>query len=395
MKHILIGVTGSIAAYKAIDLVSQLSKDPNLDVDVIMTKSACEFVQPLSFEALLKKKVYLDTFNSQDGEVNHIALAKKSDLMIMVPASANSIAKVVLGLADDMLSSTWLAGTCQKMICPAMNTHMFENPITQNNLMLAKKYGIHIVEPASGHLACGDTGKGKLAAVEDILEEIYAALEPKRLAGKTVLVSAGPTQEAMDPVRFITNHSSGKMGYAIARQAARMGAKVILVSGPVQQKTPLHTNRIDVTSAKEMAEAILKQAPSADYIIMSAAVADYRPQNIASQKIKKNDDTLTLSLTKTTDILKTLGQNKKENQIICGFAMETENLLENAQKKLIGKNCDMIVANSIATKGAGFQTDTNIATFLTQTNTQSFPLMSKDELAKKILITLLEMRNPQ
>lgn len=395
MKHILIGVTGSIAAYKACDLVSQLSKQDDLDIDVIMTKSACEFVNPLSFEALIKKKVYLDLFDSKDGEVNHIALAKKADLMVMVPASANSIAKVVHGIADDMLSSTWLAGTCPKIICPAMNTHMYENPVTQNNLKTARQLGMVLVDPASGHLACGDSGKGKLAPVAEILEEIHYCLEDKILQGKRILISAGPTQEDLDPVRFITNHSSGKMGYALALNAAAMGADVTLISGPVQLKTPLHTQRIDITSSAQMAQAVFQHADHADYIIMSAAVADYRPTSRAEHKIKKSSGSLTLEMEKTTDILWTLGQKKNAHQFICGFAMETENLESNAKEKLSKKNCDMIVANSLVTPGAGFQTDTNIALLITAEKTEQMPLMSKDELAREILKRLLKLEEKQ
>jgi len=391
MKHIVLGVTGSIAAYKACDLVSQLSKIKDIEIDVIMTKAACEFITPLTFESLLHKKVYLDPFISLDGQINHITLAQKADLMVMVPASANSIAKVVNGLANDLLSDTWLAATCPKMIFPAMNTNMYENPITKHNIELAKSYGISVIEPTVGHLACGQNGKGKLVAVDEIVEVILAALEEKQLSKKKILISAGPTQEALDPVRFITNHSTGKMGYALAKQASRMGAKVTLVSGPSQLKAPLNTTLINVTSSQDMANVILAQAPNFDYIIMSAAVADYRPQNIASQKIKKHDQTLTVNLEKTTDILATLGQQKKANQILCGFAMETENLIENASLKLEKKNCDMIVANSIAQKDAGFGVDTNIATFITKTGTKAIPLVLKEGLAKEILLTLKQM----
>lgn len=391
MKHIVLGVTGSIAAYKACDLVSQLSKIKDIEIDVIMTKAACEFITPLTFESLLHKKVYLDPFISLDGQINHITLAQKADLMVMVPASANSIAKVVNGLANDLLSDTWLAATCPKMIFPAMNTNMYENPITKHNIELAKSYGISVIEPSVGHLACGQNGKGKLVAVDEIVEVILAALEEKQLSGKRILISAGPTQEALDPVRFITNHSTGKMGYALAKQASRMGAEVTLVSGPSQLKAPLNTTLINVTSSQDMANVILAQAPNFDYIIMSAAVADYRPQNVASQKIKKHDQTLTVNLEKTTDILATLGQQKKANQILCGFAMETENLIENASLKLEKKNCDMIVANSIAQKDAGFGVDTNIATFIKKTGTKTIPLMLKESLAKEILLTLKQM----
>ncbi len=391
MKHIVLGVTGSIAAYKACDLVSQLSKIKDIEIDVIMTKAACEFITPLTFESLLHKKVYLDPFISLDGQINHITLAQKADLMVMVPASANSIAKVVNGLANDLLSDTWLAATCPKMIFPAMNTNMYENPITKHNIELAKSYGISVIEPIVGHLACGQNGKGKLVAVDEIVEVILDALEEKQLSKKKILISAGPTQEALDPVRFITNHSTGKMGYALAKQASRMGAEVTLVSGPSQLKAPLNTTLINVTSSQDMANVILAQAPNFDYIIMSAAVADYRPQNVASQKIKKHDQTLTVNLEKTTDILATLGQQKKANQILCGFAMETENLIENASLKLEKKNCDMIVANSIAQKDAGFGVDTNIATFITKTGTKAIPLMLKESLAKEILLTLKQM----
>lgn len=391
MKHIVLGVTGSIAAYKACDLVSQLSKIKDIEVDVIMTKGACEFVTPLSFESLLQKKVYLDPFMSYDGQINHITLAKKADLMVMVPASANSIAKVVHGQACDLLSDTWLAATCPKLIFPAMNVHMYENPITQHNLALAKTYGMQVFEPATGHLACGDSGKGKLLPVNDIVSIILDALEAKPLLGKRILISAGPTQEAIDPVRYITNHSSGKMGYAIAKQASMMGADVTLVSGPSSLQAPLNTKLLKITSSQEMADTIISLAPDFDYIIMSAAVADYRPIHVASQKIKKNDGTLTLQLEKTTDILATLGQNKKAHQILCGFAMETENLIENAKGKLAKKNCDMIVANSIAQKDAGFGVDTNIATFITKDNQTTLPKMLKEQLAKEILLTLKKM----
>lgn len=391
MKHVLICVTGSIAAYKACDLVSQLSKDKDLCVDVLMTKSACEFVQPLSFEALLKKKVYLSTFDSIDGEIHHISLAKKADLMVMVPASANSIAKVVHGIADDLLTSTWLAGYCPKLICPAMNTHMYENPATQDNLAKAKSYGIHIMEPDAGHLACGDSGKGKLPSVNDILAEIYYLLADKPLKGQNILVSAGPTQEAIDPVRYITNHSSGKMGYAIAKQASLLGANVTLVSGPTNLASPNHVTTIPVVSNQNMADTILSLSDKQDIIIMSAAIADYRPQTIASQKIKKHDGELTLKLEKTIDILETLGKQKSPHQILCGFAMETENLIENATIKLNKKNCDMIVANSLTKEGAGFQGDTNVATLLTIEGKEPLPLMSKDALAKEILMRLADM----
>ena len=391
MKHIVLGVTGSIAAYKACDLVSQLSKIKDIEIDVIMTKAACEFITPLTFESLLHKKVYLDPFISLDGQINHITLAQKADLMVMVPASANSIAKVVNGLANDLLSDTWLAATCPKMIFPAMNTNMYENPITKHNIELAKSYGISVIEPIVGHLACGQNGKGKLVAVDEIVEVILDALEEKQLSKKKILISAGPTQEALDPVRFIKNHSTGKIGYSLAKQASRMGAEVTLVSGPSQLKAPLNTTLINVTSSQDMANVILAQAPNFDYIIMSAAVADYRPQNVASQKIKKHDQTLTVNLEKTTDILATLGQQKKANQILCGFAMETENLIENASLKLEKKNCDMIVANSIAQKDAGFGVDTNIATFITKTGTKAIPLMLKESLAKEILLTLKQM----
>lgn len=391
MKHIIVAVTGSIAAYKACDLVSQLSKDKDLDVDVIMTQAACQFVQPLSFEALLHKKVYLDPFVSQDGMINHIYLAQKADLMIMVPASANSIAKISHGLACDLLSDTWLAATCPKIICPAMNVHMYENAATKRNLAAVQKDGVIVVEPTTGHLACGDTGKGKLADVSDILEAVYLSLTKPLLKGKRILISAGPTQEAIDPVRYITNHSTGKMGYALAKAAARFKAEVTLVSGPTQLKCPPTVRLIQVTSAKEMAEAILREAESHDYIIMSAAVADYRPEHTAQQKIKKSTAKMSLNLTKTTDILYTLGQNKKDGQLLCGFAMETENLLTNAKEKLEKKNCDLLVANSIAQAGAGFAVDTNIATLLSKDGEVNLPLMSKDDLAKQILLTLKEL----
>lgn len=393
MKNLIIAVTGSISAYKALDLVSQLVKTKQYNLEIIMTKAACEFVQPLSFESLIHKKVHVDPFHSSTGEVMHIKLATWADYIVMVPASANSIAKVTYGLCDNMLTDTWLAATCPKMICPAMNTHMYTSDVTQYNIHTLKNRGVYIVEPATGHLACGTEGKGKLADVKDILEAIAIMTSEHPLKGKRILINAGPSQEAIDPVRYLTNHSSGKMGYAIARQAKRLGATVTLVSGPTALEAPKVDTFVPIISAKEMAEAILSCADDYDYIILSAAIADFTPSTYAPHKIKKGSDTLQLPLEKTTDILKTLGSKKKPHQKLCGFCMETQDLLLNALKKLETKRCDMIVANSLLDQGAGFQTDTNKVTLVTSNSQEELPLLSKDEVAKRILLKLYEMEN--
>lgn len=391
-KRIVVGVSGGIAAYKACDLVSKLSKK-DYEVKVILTKHAEKFVSKLTFEALCHNYVETDLFDeSNEDPIAHITLAKWADLMIIVPATANIIAKVTHGISDDLLSTTFLACNKHKMICPAMNTQMYENPITQKNIQACKDLGYQILDPVVGHLACNDTGRGKMIEPADIVEAIDNYFNTSnKLSGKTVLISAGPTQEAMDPVRFISNHSSGKQGYAIAKAAKAMGANVILVSGPVQLEKIEGIQTIDVTSALDMFEAIKQNADKADYIIMAAAVSDYRPENIAEHKIKKSDDTIEMTFVKNPDILAYLGQHKTKKQIICGFAMETQDLDKNAKEKLEKKNCDMLIANNLFVSGAGFQTDTNIVSLLTKDSIEHLPKLSKEELGQKILETMMKI----
>lgn len=391
-KRIVVGVSGGIAAYKACDLVSKLSKK-DYEVKVILTKHAEKFVSKLTFEALCHNYVETDLFDeSNEDPIAHITLAKWADLMIIVPATANIIAKVTHGISDDLLSTTFLACNKHKMICPAMNTQMYENPITQKNIQACKDLGYQILDPVVGHLACNDTGRGKMIEPADIVEAIDNYFNTSnKLSGKTVLISAGPTQEAMDPVRFISNHSSGKQGYAIAKAAKTMGANVILVSGPVQLEKIEGIQTIDVTSALDMFEAIKQNADKADYIIMAAAVSDYRPENIAEHKIKKSDDTIEMTFVKNPDILAYLGQCKTKKQIICGFAMETQDLDKNAKEKLEKKNCDMLIANNLFVSGAGFQTDTNIVSLLTKDSIEHLPKLSKEELGQKILETMMKI----
>lgn len=391
-KRIVVGVSGGIAAYKACDLVSKLSKK-DYEVKVILTKHAEKFVSKLTFEALCHNYVETDLFDeSNEDPIAHITLAKWADLMIIVPATANIIAKVTHGISDDLLSTTFLACNKHKMICPAMNTQMYENPITQKNIQACKNLGYQILDPVVGHLACNDTGRGKMIEPADIVEAIDNYFNTSnKLSGKTVLISAGPTQEAMDPVRFISNHSSGKQGYAIAKAAKAMGANVILVSGPVQLEKIEGIQTIDVTSALDMFEAIKQNADKADYIIMAAAVSDYRPENIAEHKIKKSDDTIEMTFVKNPDILAYLGQCKTKKQIICGFAMETQDLDKNAKEKLEKKNCDMLIANNLFVSGAGFQTDTNIVSLLTKDSIEHLPKLSKEELGQKILETMMKI----
>lgn len=391
-KRIVVGVSGGIAAYKACDLVSKLSKK-DYEVKVILTKHAEKFVSKLTFEALCHNYVETDLFDeSNEDPIAHITLAKWADLMIIVPATANIIAKVTHGISDDLLSTTFLACNKHKMICPAMNTQMYENPITQKNIQACKDLGYQILDPVVGHLACNDTGRGKMIEPADIVEAIDNYFNTSnKLSEKTVLISAGPTQEAMDPVRFISNHSSGKQGYAIAKAAKAMGANVILVSGPVQLEKIEGIQTIDVTSALDMFEAIKQNADKADYIIMAAAVSDYRPENIAEHKIKKSDDTIEMTFVKNPDILAYLGQHKTKKQIICGFAMETQDLDKNAKEKLEKKNCDMLIANNLFVSGAGFQTDTNIVSLLTKDSIEHLPKLSKEELGQKILETMMKI----
>ena len=385
-KTVLLGVTGGIAAYKIANLASALVK-LHADVNVIMTQNATNFINPITFESLTGNKCIVDTFDRNfKFKVEHIALAELADVFMIAPASANVIGKIANGIADDMLTTTFMACKKKKILAPAMNTNMYENPIVQDNIKKLKDYGMEIIEPATGYLACGATGSGKLPDEKILLEYILREIAyEKDLSGKTVLVTAGPTREAVDPVRFISNHSTGKMGYAIARCASLRGARVILVSGPVSIEPPLFAELLPVVSAEDMYNAVMKYKDEADIIIKSAAVADYTPVTISSEKIKKQDGDMRIELKRTRDILKELGQSRRENQFICGFAMETENLIENAVKKLESKNVDMIVANSLKTEGAGFGTDTNVVTLITKDGKTELPLMSKDEVAMKIL----------
>lgn len=391
-KTVLLGVSSSIAAYKAAALASFLKKQ-GASVHVIMTKNAVQFISPLTFEELTGNRCVVDTFDRNfTYQVEHVALAKQADLAIVAPATANVLAKLSWGLADDMLTTTLLACRCPRLAAPAMNTAMYENPVTQDNLKRLKEYGWTLLEPAVGLLACGDVGAGKMMEPADMIPFIQRELAfEKTMAGKKVLVTAGPTQEALDPVRYITNHSTGKMGYAIARAAAMKGAEVTLVSGPVALPAPPFVERVDVRSAREMFEAVTGRSGEQDMIIMAAAVADYRPAEVSKEKIKKKDSSLELSLEKTDDILKYLGEHKNPSQLLCGFAMETQNLLRNAREKLVNKHLDMIVANSLKVAGAGFAGDTNVVTLITDKEEQPLELMTKDEVAVRILDKLLSM----
>ena len=384
-KKIIIGITGSVAAFKSIQLISDLVKQ-GYQIEVMMSESATRFVTPVCIQSLTKRKVYVDTFDDENPAIiTHVDIVKDADLFMVVPASAHTIAKLAYGMADNMLTSAFLAATCPKLNAPAMYVHMYENPITQKNMQLLKETGVVFVEPISGLLACGDTGNGKLADEDTLLEMIDYMLAPKTLSGKNILISAGPTQESLDPVRFITNHSSGKMGYALAKAAFQLGANVTLVSGPTHLKKPHGVNVIDVISANDMYHQIIQCVKEYDYMIMSAAVGDYACNEIADEKIKKLTDTLTLELHKNKDILLEIGKRRLASQVICGFAMETSNLIENAQMKLQKKNCDMIVANHLKTDGAGFQGDTNVVSILTPQEIADYQKMSKQELAYIIL----------
>ncbi len=389
-KHIVLGVTGSIAAYKIASLASMLVKQ-KADVTVIMTQNATNFINPITFETLTGNKCLVDTFDrSFQHSVEHVSLAKQTDVFLVAPASANVIAKAAHGLADDMLTTTLLACTCPKIFAPAMNTRMFRNEIVQDNLKLLEKYHMEVIQPASGYLACRDTGEGKMPEPEVLFEYIVKALSPKDMAGKKVLVTAGPTREKIDPVRYISNHSTGKMGYAIARAALMRGAKVTLVSGKVDLQPPAGVELISVESAADMAREVKKAAPDQDIIIKAAAVADYRPAVTYDEKVKKKDGELSIELERTEDILGFLGQHRREGQFLCGFSMETENMVENSRAKLEKKNIDMIVANNLKQDGAGFGTDTNIVTLLTKTETIELPMMSKYEAANRILDHIIE-----
>ncbi len=397
-KNILLGVTGGIAAYKSADLCSRLVKQ-HAGVDVIMTEHATEFITPLTFESLCHRKTVTDTFDrNHPWEVEHIALAEKADCVVIAPATANIIAKLSYGIADDMLTTTVLACTCPKILVPAMNTHMYENPVVQDNLERLRRYGWHILEPATGHLACGTSGKGKMPEPETILQHVLlqCACE-KDLQGQRILVTAGPTREAVDPVRFLTNHSSGKMGYAIAAAAACRGAKVTLVSGQVSIPKPEGVDFVSVTSAQDMYEAVTGRQQENDIIIKAAAVADYRPASVADEKIKKKEDgsDLVMELERTRDILQYLGEHKPAGQLLCGFSMETEHMLENSRKKLEKKHLDMIAANNVKVEGAGFGVDTNVLTLITKDSEKELPLLSKHQAAMALLDALLELKKQQ
>ena len=385
-KTVVIGVTGGIAAYKIASLASMLKKQ-HANVRVIMTENATNFITPTTFESLTGTKCLVDTFDRNfEFQVEHVSLAKQADVFMIAPATANVIAKVAHGLADDMLTTTFLACRKPKYIVPAMNTQMYENPITQDNLELCRKYGMHVIEPASGYLACGDTGAGKMPEPELLFQYLIQEIAfPKNLAGKKVLVTAGPTREAIDPVRYITNHSTGKMGYAIARAAARRGAEVTLVSGPVSQEVPLGVKLVPVVSARDMFEAVTSVSAEQDAIIKAAAVADYRPSVVGTEKTKKTDGDMSIALERTDDILSWLGNHRREGQILCGFSMETQNMLANSRAKLEKKHVDMIVANNLKTDGAGFGTDTNVVTIITRDGEEELAKMSKDQVAHVLL----------
>lgn len=392
-KTVILGVTGSIAAYKAANLASMLKKQ-HADVQVIMTQNATQFMNPITFESLTGNKCLVDTFDRNfQFQVEHVALAKRADLAIVAPATANIMAKLAHGLADDMLTTTLLACRCPRLIAPAMNTRMYENPITQDNMDILRKYGFRIIEPAVGHLACGDTGAGKLPPetllLECILDEI--AME-KDMKGLHVLITAGPTMEAIDPVRFISNHSTGKMGYALARVCRRRGAEVTLVSGKTNLEAPYGVTLVPVTSAQDMFEAVSSRAKEQDMIIKAAAVADYRPVTVAENKIKKSPGDMSIALERTTDILAWLGEHRREGQVLCGFAMETEHMVERAKEKLTRKHVDMIAANNVKVAGAGFGTDTNVVTLITEDGVEELAKMSKEEVASRIVDALLRIR---
>lgn len=392
-KHIVLGVTGSIAAYKIAALASMLKKQ-RANVTVIMTQNAVNFINPITFETLTGNKCLIDTFDRNfQYSVEHVSLAKQTDVFLIAPASANVIAKAAHGLADDMLTTTLLACSCPKMIAPAMNTGMYQNPVVQDNIKILKGYGMEVIPPACGYLACGDTGEGKMPEPELLLEYIQKALKPKDMLGTRVLVTAGPTREKIDPVRYISNHSTGKMGYAIARAAMMRGAEVTLVTGKTELLPPVGVCTVQVESAADMATAVKECADRQDIIIKAAAVADYRPKYIANEKVKKKDDNMSIELERTEDILGFLGARKKEGQFLCGFSMETENMIENSRKKLEKKNLDLIVANNLKQQGAGFGTDTNIVTLLSEEDTIQLPVMKKEEVADELLDYIMKHRN--
>ena len=391
-KTVLLGVTGSIAAYKIASLASALKK-LHADVHVLMTQNATNFINPITFDSLTGNKCLVDTFDRNfQFQVEHVSIAKKADVVMIAPASANVIGKLAHGIADDMLTTTVMACKCKKYISPAMNTNMFENPIVQDNLKTLEHYGYEVIQPASGYLACGDTGAGKMPEPETLLAYIEKEIaREKDLQGKKILVTAGPTQEAIDPVRYITNHSSGKMGYAIAKAAMLRGAEVTLVSGRTAIEAPLFVNVVPIVTAKDMFEAVTGIGNEQDIIIKAAAVADYRPAVVSSEKVKKKEGQMSIELERTDDILKYLGENKREGQFLCGFSMETQNMISNSRAKLEKKNLDMVAANNVKEAGAGFQGDTNVLTLITQKEETSLPLMSKEDAANKLLDKILEL----
>lgn len=391
-KTVVLGVTGSIAAYKMANVASALVKE-GADVHVVMTKNATNFINPITFETLTNNKCLVDTFDRNfQFHVAHVSLSQKADVFMIAPASANIIGKLANGIADDMLSTMALAASCKIIVAPAMNTHMYENKIVQDNLDKLKKFGFEVIEPAAGRLACGDVGAGKLPGENILLDYIRREIEfPKDMSGLKVLVTAGPTVEKIDPVRYITNHSSGKMGYAVAEIASKRGADVTLISGPVHIEPPAFVKTVNIQSADDMYNAVMDNLSDCDILVKAAAVADYTVPNASDEKIKKKDDDLSFALSKTKDILKAVGERKTDRQIICGFSMETSNLIENSKKKLVSKNCDMIIANNLKDDGAGFGVDTNKVTIITENNADSLDVMTKKETAEKILDAALSL----
>ena len=391
-KTVLLGVTGSIAAYKIASLASALKKR-HADVHVLMTENATNFINPITFETLTGNKCLVDTFDRNfQFQVEHISIAKKADVVMIAPASANVIGKLAHGIADDMLTTTIMACKCKKFISPAMNTNMFENPVVQDNLKILEHYGYEVIAPANGYLACSDTGAGKMPEPETLLAYIERETACKKdLKGKKILVTAGPTQEAIDPVRYITNHSSGKMGYAIAKTAMLRGADVTLVSGHTAIEPPMFVNLVPVVTAKDMYEAVTSISNEQDIIIKAAAVADYRPANVSDEKVKKSEGQMSIELERTDDILKYLGEHKPTGQFLCGFSMETQNVIENSRAKLVKKNLDMVAANNVKVEGAGFQGDTNVLTLITREEEISLPLMTKEGAADRLLDKILVM----
>lgn len=385
-KTIVLGVTGSIAAYKIANLASMLSK-LHADIQVIMTQNATNFINPITFETLTGNKCLIDTFDRNfQYSVEHVALAKKADVVLVAPASANVIGKMANGIADDMLTTTILACRCKKIVSPAMNTNMYENPIVQDNIEKLKRFGIEVIEPDVGLLACKDVGAGKMPSEEVLLDYILREVRfEKDFEGKKILVTAGPTVESIDPVRFISNHSTGKMGYAIAKVAMQRGAEVTLVTGPVDIEPPRFVNVINIKSAEDMYNAVVENFEKTDIVIKAAAVADYTPVSVADDKMKKKDGDMSIPLKRTKDILKYLGENRRADQFLCGFSMETENMLENSKRKLEKKNVDMIVANNLKVEGAGFGVDTNVVTLITKKDCKELPIMTKEEVAAAIL----------